>query len=86
MKLKLNIIIATESYDQWNPQSGIPPILTEETQYSEDTFYPPTGTDLSFFCGALGQPEPSVIWLKNMARIGNRSNFWFIISPLDGNH
>ena len=74
MKLVLNIISAAESYDQWNPQSGIPPILTEETQYSEDTFYPPTGTDLSFSCGALGQPEPSVIWLKNMARIG-RSDF-----------
>jgi len=64
-------VIAAESYDQWSPQSGIPPILTEETQYSEDTFYPPSGTDLSFSCSALGQPEPSVIWLKNMARIEN---------------
>ena len=60
---------AAESYAKWNPKSGIPPVLTENTHHSEDTFYPPSGTDLSFSCSALGQPEPSIIWLKNMVRI-----------------
>ena len=68
--LKKEYFLAAESYAQWTPQSGIQPILSEETKFSEDVFYPPSGTDLSLSCSALGQPEPSVIWWKDMARIG----------------
>ena len=71
--------LAAESYAKWSPKSGIPPVLTENTHHSEDTFYPPSGTDLSFSCSALGQPEPSIIWLKNMVRIETIPN-------LDGNN
>ena len=70
----IHSFLDAESFAQWSPKSGIPPILTEETHRSEDTFYPPSGTDLSFSCAALGQPEPSIIWLKDMARIESSPN------------
>ena len=58
-----------EAYAAWKPGDGVQPIFTEDTSSSESAYFPNAGADLDLSCSALGQPEPYVYWLKNMARI-----------------
>ena len=63
-------LFVTEHGQNYN---AIKPALTEQTRDITEFHYPKTGSNLDLLCEALGQPEPSIYWLKNNKQI-SRNN------------
>ena len=62
-------VIGEDIYKKWSPNKGIPPILTEETNRKEESYFLQSGSSLKLGCQALGQPEPKMFWLKDNFKI-----------------
>jgi len=68
-------VLDKEEYSKWSrdQQGNIPPIFTEETRHLQNSFLQQQGTPLFLPCGALGQPEPDIYWLKNMQKLSRQN-------------